>query len=869
MTDVLGAAPDAPRLGTVLLTDLCDSVAVIEKLGDVAAAEMFRQHDSLVLVLQRQWKGRLIDRSDGLLLLFERPIDGVGFALDYMRGLRPLGTKYGVLLRARAGLHVGEVLTWHNSEEAVSVGAKPLEVEGLAKPMAARLMILARPGQILLTVVAETLSRRSARDMGERGERLLWKSHGRWRFKGVPTVQEVYEVGEIDHAPLRTPRPTAKAWRDLPLWRRPAALAAQIVVLAAIGVSAWLFTRPEPAIAFAERDWVVVGDLDNRTGNILLDDSLEQAFRISLEQSRYVNVLSDMKVRDTLSRMRRDPENTRLDRSVASEVALRDGVRAVILPRVSEVGGRLRIAAEVVDPSTQHTVYIQSAEGSGVGSALGLIDEVTAGLRGRFGEAIASIDRNSKPLPTVSTGNLDALRAYAVGQKAYGQGQFKQALGLYEHAVALDENFALAHLGMVRALNATEQLPKALLSLARVRAMSDRLPPREVLYLQAWQVQIDHPGEAHAKWRQMSDLYPDFHAAAANAGYALEMENRYSEGLPYIRRAAEARYEFAPLSQEGLGRMSLALGDYANAAAAFKSAADSGLVTAGVWQANLQAAQGDFAAAERAWPGDKHLPAQYYDRVSHYLDQGRWTGAAAEAQRLMDTTPAGSGRRRQGRVQLAVLQWLVANRDGALKNSRSIIDDALGVLETAPGLSARGEVALAAYAAILAQRLGDRGPAARVRSVMKRYPEAAGMQPAAGLLQVMEARELLASGRPEAAVEHLLSTLERHESLQLRVALMEAYEKAGDTEAALGQAEWVTSHRGWAYAEYGGCGWCGQSLNVADTTLARLIKAELLVRLGRADEARKELELFDRQWGTDGLPDYLRTRREGVLSTFN
>jgi hypothetical protein len=132
---------------------------------------------------------------------------------------------------ARAGLHVGDVLTWENSAEAVRAGAKSMEVEGLAKPMAARLMMLARPGQILLSAVAESLTRRATDALGERGTRLLWKSHGRWRFKGVPVVQEVIEVGEIGSAPLRMPRANAKARRDLPLWRQPLVLAAEGLIL--------------------------------------------------------------------------------------------------------------------------------------------------------------------------------------------------------------------------------------------------------------------------------------------------------------------------------------------------------------------------------------------------------------------------------------------------------------------------------------------------------------------------------------------------------------------------------------------------------------------------------------------------------------
>ncbi len=250
MNDIPQPLPDAPQLRTLLLTDLCDSTELVERLGDTSAAELFREHDGLVLQLQQQWRGRLIDRSDGLLLLFERPIDGLGFALDYQQGLRDLGHARGLRLLARAGLHVGEVLTWRNSDEAVQIGAKPLEVEGLAKPVAARLMTVARPGQILLSAVAESLTQRAARELGERGERLLWKSHGRWRFKGMPTRMEIYEVGEIGLTPLRAPKNSPKAWRDIPLWRRPAALAAEAAVLAVIAVSGWFFTRPSRQLRF-------------------------------------------------------------------------------------------------------------------------------------------------------------------------------------------------------------------------------------------------------------------------------------------------------------------------------------------------------------------------------------------------------------------------------------------------------------------------------------------------------------------------------------------------------------------------------------------------------------------------------------------
>ncbi|MGE8240970.1 MAG: putative peptide modification system cyclase, partial [Stenotrophomonas indicatrix] len=178
------SAPHNAQLRALLFTDLCDSLQLVERIGDVAAAEFFQQHDRLVLGLQQQWNGQLIDRSDGLFVLFERPIDGIGFAISYQNAVDAMGHERGIVLRARAGLHVGDVLLWDNSAEAVAHGAKAVEVEGLAKPMAARLMQLAWPGQVLLSSAAEQMARRADSELPWAADELRWKDHGLWRFKG-------------------------------------------------------------------------------------------------------------------------------------------------------------------------------------------------------------------------------------------------------------------------------------------------------------------------------------------------------------------------------------------------------------------------------------------------------------------------------------------------------------------------------------------------------------------------------------------------------------------------------------------------------------------------------------------------------------
>src|SRR5690606_36833667 len=352
--------------------------------------------------------------------------------------------------------------------------------------------------------------------------------------------------------PLRAPQQNrAKAWRDIPLWRRPAALAAELLLVAGLAGGTWFMTRPQPAIAFAERDWVVVADLRNLTGDAMLDDSLEQAFRISLEQSRYVNVLSDLKARETLERMQRKP-GTLLDRAIASEIALRDGARAVILPTVAEVGGRVRVSAEVIDPHTQMTVYAASADGSGAASTLDSIDKVTAELRARLGEALVAVEKNSLPLPLATTANLDALKAFAVGRKYSAAGDSKQAIAYYERAIELDPDFALAMVAAGAAhAHALGDVPAARRMYARALALRDRLGPRDSLKLEAAVARLGPAGPAMEKTNQLLQLYPDELGAHLVLGQmelwerndlARAMQHARAAAVPQAERPAAAHY---------------------------------------------------------------------------------------------------------------------------------------------------------------------------------------------------------------------------------------------------------------------------------------------------------------------------------------
>ena len=194
---------------TLLLTDLVDSTRIVSELGDARAAEMMARHDRVARDLLPVHRGREIDKSDGFLHTFASPSDAVAYALAYHQALVGLSRAVGVSLYARAGMHTGTVrLTW-NTEEDVARGAKPCEVEGIAKATAARIMTLAMGGQTLLS--ADT-RREVAADVDARDDlRLI--SHGHYRLKGVPEPLELSEVAALAEGVLRPPPDTAKVHR--------------------------------------------------------------------------------------------------------------------------------------------------------------------------------------------------------------------------------------------------------------------------------------------------------------------------------------------------------------------------------------------------------------------------------------------------------------------------------------------------------------------------------------------------------------------------------------------------------------------------------------------------------------------------------
>jgi putative peptide modification system cyclase len=668
----------------------------------------------------------------------------------------------------------------------------------------------------------------------------------------------VHEVGESGFAPLHAPPSSAKAERDVPIWRKPGVLTLEaIALITAIAVPFFLSLRAPPAIAFGERDWVVVGDLRNLTSEDKLDDSLETAFRISLEQSRYVNVLPDMKLRDSLARMQRAP-GTEVDRSIASEIALREGARAVILPTVAEVGGRVRVSAEVIDPHTQTTVYAESADGVGAPSTLESIDVVTQELRARLGEAMQAIDKDSEPLPRITSGNLDALRAYALATQAQATSRDSDARMLYQRALELDPDFALAHLGLARLEMGTNNRDEGLRHARHAGQLRDRLTPRDALYADAWMSSFGPPATAMEKWKLLASLYPDYHAGSYNyALYASQYANDYEGAIEALMPALVQQNPLRGAGHYSLGALLAGQEKFNEALAEFKAARDLGTVASGELVAATLAAMGRggdavqaLEAAGRSNVSASELVLRERLPMTMAMDRGEFARVAELADAA--TRRADGVRRWADAFRLAgIAASLRAGDDTAMGRLRDLVESQVELVSHADDLyldQAAFGLALAAYVAAS----HDNAPLARrALAVAGELAWRPGYPNVTALARIAQAEALRAEGDPEAALA-MLEDSPSVEPLYLQhAARLRALRAADEPEDALREAEWLVSHRGRAWMEWGGQR-MQVPINVAESRTAMLERGELQLALGRADAARASLAAFEAAWPSAG-----------------
>ena len=273
------------------------------------------------------------------------------------------------------------------------------------------------------------------RTITEGGEVLIAQMRSRAQ---ILIEEQVPEPGETQPAALPPPAHAKPKW---PKWLLPAGGAAAIAIA---GLGLLLLLRRHQAIALNAQDSVLVADFTNLTGDPVFDNALRQGLEVQLQQSPYLNLVSEDRIQQTLRLMGQPPE-TQVTGQVAREVCVRTGTAALLEGAIQNVGARYVLNLRSTNCRTGDVIDREQAEVARKEEVLEAITQMTRGFRKRVGESGATLQKHDVPLAEATTASIDALKAYSLGLQAEANQSEDASIPFFKRAVELDPKFAMAY----------------------------------------------------------------------------------------------------------------------------------------------------------------------------------------------------------------------------------------------------------------------------------------------------------------------------------------------------------------------------------------------------------------------------------------
>jgi serine/threonine protein kinase/tetratricopeptide (TPR) repeat protein len=587
---------------------------------------------------------------------------------------------------------------------------------------------------------------------------------------------------------------TSRLWKIL-----VTALVALIAVLVVVGF--YLRSRSTTPVATAaplkEKDAVVLADFDNSTGDPVFDGALKQALAVELEQSPFLNVLSDRKIVETLRLMGRAPTD-RITRDVAGELCVRTGSAAIILGSISNLGGQYVIGVDAVGCSNGDTLAKEQEEAASKQDVLKALGGATAKLRTRLGESLASVQKFDVPVEA-TTPSLEALKAFSMGVTTFRAKGNAESIPFYKRALELDPNFAVAYASLGVVYNNLGQASLAAENLKKAYELRDRVSEREKyriasMYYQFVTGEVEQASQVYEMWAKS---YPKDAVPAINLGVIYAQLGQYD-------KAAQAIQESQAMAPTAIGygdlvTAYLALGQMAKAEAAVQEAQKNNLEGDILHWLIYQIAflKGDAAEMDRqvAWasgkPGTEDLLLSFQsDTDAYYGHLGR---ARDFSRRAVDAAV-----RADSKETAAIWQVNAALREAEFGNQAVVKQDVAAALKLAPGRSVK------LLSALALARSGQTAPAKPlVEELEKNYPTATILK-VYWLPTIHAAMELNANNSSqalvflEAAAPYELGSPEQFQLGTLYPVYVRglAYLAAHNGTAAASQFQRILDHRG-------------------------------------------------------------------------
>jgi serine/threonine protein kinase/tetratricopeptide (TPR) repeat protein len=417
------------------------------------------------------------------------------------------------------------------------------------------------------------------------------------------TVQPVSAISGPTSSPV-VPTPA-------PPGRKTLYIAAAALVVAAIGIGGFFYTRSTRGLT--EKDSILLTDFVNTTGDPVFDGTLKQALAVQLEQSPYLNVFPQERVRDTLRFMGRSPDE-RVTLDLARDICQREGIKAVINGTISNIGTQYVVDVNAVNCLTGDSLAHEQVPADKKEQVLGAVGKAASSLRGKLGESLASLQKFDAPIEEATTSSLEALKAFSLGEAERAKGNELGSIPFYRHAIELDPNFAVAYARMGQAYANTWQVGPAIENTKQAFERRERTSEPEKLYITTHYYDIvtgeqDKALEAYQLWKR---TYPRDSIPFNNLAAGYESIGKYDQALP----EAQETIRLAPneaLGYQNLGSVYLAMNRFAEAKGVREKQIAANLDSA-LDHADLYAIaflEGDTAAMQRQVEWAKGKPDEF------------------------------------------------------------------------------------------------------------------------------------------------------------------------------------------------------------------------------------------------------------------
>ena len=380
-------------------------------------------------------------------------------------------------------------------------------------------------------------------------------------------------------------------------WGKIAAIAA-VVVAAVIGGG--LYLRSRQAGALTTKDTILIADFVNTTGDSVFDGTLRKALAVDLEQSPYLNVLSEGKVQQTLALMGK-PSDTRLTPEIAREICQRSSVKALITGSIASVGNQYMVTLTAISAASNDTLAEVQDRAESKDSVLKALDSTASQMRQKLGESLASVQKFATPLQEATTSSLEALKSYTLGDQRHVVNDELGAATFYKRAIELDPNFAMAYARLAVVYSNFGQMSVSKPYLDKAFELKDRTSEPERLYITAhYYADNGQLEKGQAAYELFKQTYPREITPYINMGVTFYQLGEFDKALAIGQEAIriepdeargynDAAQGYLGLNRPGEGKAVLLAGLQRN----------SGFVWAHDVLANIAYAQGDLAEMEK------------------------------------------------------------------------------------------------------------------------------------------------------------------------------------------------------------------------------------------------------------------------------